>query len=217
MLCAMTKTAPFHRRSRGRPSMASVGLIERDILHVALTQFVEHGYGVSMAQIVKAAGISKTTMYSRFSSKEALFRAIMRQQIERVAETMPLGSPKAYYDLERGLENYANRTLEVSLERSFIEVNRLIYSEARRFPELGVAAAERNQYGVEQVTEFIRYRAEADGVPCKDPGTVAEVLIILMRGWYLNALLANSDISVAARQDWVRRSIRTLISSRSEW
>lgn len=205
------------RRTRGRPSTESMALIEREILHVALDQFVEHGYGVSMAQIVKAAGISKTTLYSRFASKDELFRAIIRQQIERVAETMPLGSSKAYYDLEEGLENYANRTLEISLESSFIEVNRLIYSEARRFPELGVAAAERNQVGIEQLSEFIRYRAEADGIPCKDPNTVAEVLLFLMRGWYLNAMLTNSVIPTPDREDWVRRSIRTLIASRSEW
>jgi len=214
----MTKIIPDpHRRTRGRPSAESMALIEREILHVALDQFVEHGYGVSMAQIVKAAGISKTTLYSRFASKEELFRAIIRQQIERVAETMPLGSSKAYYDLEEGLENYANRTLEISLESSFIEVNRLIYSEARRFPELGVAAAERNQVGIEQLSEFIRYRAEADGVPCKDPTTVAEVLLFLMRGWYFNAMLTNSVIPTPDREDWVRRSIRTLIASRSEW
>ena len=214
----MTKsiTDPL-RRTRGRPSTESMALIEREILHVALDQFVEHGYGVSMAQIVKAAGISKTTLYSRFASKDELFRAIIRQQIERVAETMPLGSSKAYYDLEEGLENYANRTLEISLESSFIEVNRLIYSEARRFPELGVAAAERNQVGIEQLSEFIRYRAEADGIPCKDPNTVAEVLLFLMRGWYLNAMLTNSVIPTPDREDWVRRSIRTLIASRSEW
>lgn len=214
----MARTATeTNRRTRGRPSTESVALIEREILQIALTQFVEHGYGVSMAQIVKAAGISKTTLYSRFASKEHLFQAIIRQQIERVAETVPLGPPKAYYTLERGLENYANRTLEVSLERSFIEVNRLIYSEARRFPELAVAAAERNRLGIEQLSEFIRYRAEADSIPCKDPNTVAEVVIVLMRGWYLNAMLTNSEISVAHREDWVQRSVRTLIMSRSDW
>ena len=95
--------------------------------------------------IVSAAGISKNTMYSRFSSKDDLFRALIGRQIERVAETRPLGSPEAVYDLEQGLKNYANRTLEVSLEREFIEVNRLIYSEARRFPELGAAAARRTR------------------------------------------------------------------------
>lgn len=210
-------SAAVSRRTRGRPSTESGPLIEREILQVALDQFARHGYGVSMNRIITAAGISKTTMYSRFASKEHLFRAIIRKQIDRVAETMPLGPPKAYYDLEPGLKNYANRTLEVSLERDFLEVNRLIYGEARRFPELAAAATERNRIGIDQLSTFIRNRAEVDGVPCKDPDTVAEILIFLMRGWYLQAMLSDAEISPEERQDWVDRSIRTLMAARSDW
>jgi AcrR family transcriptional regulator len=194
-----------------------VAQIDGEILRIALEQFITHGYGVSMSQIVKAAGISKNTMYSRFSSKEALFRALIRRQIDRVAETMPLGPPEAYYDLERGLRNYANRTLEVSLERDFIEVNRLIYSEARRFPELGAAAAERNGLGITQVSDFISARAKADAIPCRDPRTVAEVLILTMRGWYLNAMLRDAEVEIAVREEWVERAVATLLAARRDW
>lgn len=210
-------TTSAFRRQRGRPSVDDAATINDEILDIALQQFVRHGYGVSMAQIVKVAGVSKTTMYSRFSSKEELFGAIMRKQIARVDETMPLGSPRSYHDLNTGLRNYANRTLEVSLETGFLEVNRLIYSEARRFPELGVAAAERADVGIAQLSEFIRCRAEIDGIPCNDPDGVAEVLIMLMRGWYLNAMLTNATVPVRVREDWVARSVRILISSRAEW
>jgi TetR/AcrR family transcriptional regulator, mexJK operon transcriptional repressor len=215
----MTVEALQHtaRRSRGRPSVEGVAQIDGEILRVALEQFIKHGYGISMSRIVKAAGISKNTMYSRFSSKEELFRALIRRQIDRVEETMPLGSPEAYYDLERGFKNYANRTLEVSLERDFIEVNRLIYSEARRFPELGRAAAERNQIGIAQLADFIRSRAEIDRIPCSNPNTIAEVLILLMRGWYMNATLLDAKVSVIVRKKWVDRAVKTIISSRDEW
>ena len=204
------------RRSRGRPSVEGTALIEEEILRVALDQFVRHGYGISMTRIVTAAGISKATMYSRFSSKEQLFRAIIRKQIERVAEAMPFDRAVAP-DLERGLRNYAERTLEVSLERDFIEVNRLIYSEARRFPELAAAAAERNALGIEQLSAFIRDRAKADAISCKDPETIAECLIYLMRGWYMNAMLSDQPAASAELRHWVARSVRALMLSRREW
>lgn len=214
---ASENAAESGRRSRGRPRGESVASIESEILAVALDQFVRHGYGVSMSRIVQAAGISKTTMYSRFPSKEALFRAIIRQQIDKVAATMPLGSPKSTYDLERGLRNYANRTLEVSLESGFVEVNRLIFSESGRFPELGAAAAERSQMGLAELSSFIRQRAEADGVPCRDPDSVAAAIIFMMRGWYIDAMLRNAEVPAREREEWVERSIRTLIASRAEW
>lgn len=205
------------RRARGRPTVKNIALIDDEILHVALDQFVRHGYGVSMTRIIDAAKISKTTMYSRFSSKEQLFRAIIRKQIDRVAETMPLGSAEASYDIEQGLRNFANRTLEVSLERDFLEVNRLIYGEARRFPELAAAAAERSEVGIAQLSEFIRHRAEVDGIACKDPETVAEILILIMRGWYLKAMLSDEQVPAEVREDWVKRSVGMVIASRPDW
>src|SRR3546814_5695128 len=48
-------------------------------------EFCTHGYGAtSLNQIVRAAGVSKTTLYARFASKNELFRAIMHEQIERI-------------------------------------------------------------------------------------------------------------------------------------
>jgi AcrR family transcriptional regulator len=205
------------RRSRGRPPVDSVANIEKEILQAALEQFVRHGYGVSMTRIVDAAKISKNTMYSRFASKEELFRAIIRHQIARVAETLPLGVGRGSYDLEPGLRNYANRTLEVSLEPEFLEVNRLIYSEARRFPELGAAAADRNRLGIAQLSDFIRYRAETDGIPCKNPEGAAEVFILALRGWYMNAMLTMQRVTAAERQAWVARTTQLLVASRPSW
>jgi AcrR family transcriptional regulator len=202
------------RRTRGRPSVEDVARIDGEILSAALDQFIRHGYGVSMSRIVKAAAVSKNTMYARFSSKEALFRAIIRAQIDRVAETLPLGRGN---DLASGLRNYANRTLEVSLERRFVEVNRLIFSEASRFPELGAAAIERNRIGIEQLCDFIRYRAEVDGIPCRDPESVAQVLIFAMRGWYLNAMLTGEAVPAVAREAWVERAVATVFASRADW
>jgi TetR/AcrR family transcriptional repressor of mexJK operon len=213
----MKSEEAVQRRSRGRPPVESVASIEKEILATALDQFVRHGYGVSMTRIVDAARISKNTMYSRFSSKEELFRAIIRNQINRVSETLPLGPGRGSYDLERGLRNYANRTLEVSLEPEFLEVNRLIYSEARRFPELGAAAADRNRLGIAQLTDFIRYRAEMDGVPCKDPEGVAEVFILALRGWYTTAMLTMAPVTPAEREAWVDRIIRLTIAARPTW
>jgi AcrR family transcriptional regulator len=216
---SMTTPQPSsNRRTRGRPKVDEVALIEGELLKIALEQFVKHGYGgTSMSRIIKAAGISKTTMYSRFSSKEDLFRAIMREQIDRVSATMPLGPPNSPLDLERGLRNYGNRAIEVSMEGSLLEVNRLIYSEARRFPELGAAANERHVIGVRQISDFIRHCAEADGIPCEDPESIAEVFILAMRGWYVNMLLSSREVPATVRSDWVERAVRTLVASRREW
>jgi len=210
------KTKPA--RARGRPKLEDVAEIESGLLAVALAEFTAHGYGgTSMARIVKAAGVSKTTLYSRFASKEELFRAIMHHQIDDLAAASLLRPDAGKPDIKEGLKSYANRALEFSLRGEMLEVNRLIYSESHRFPELGTAASETTALGIGHISDFIRQCAAADGLPCKDPGAVAEAFIFLLRGWYGNVMLTNRNVSRAAREKWVERAVDTLISARADW
>ncbi len=122
------------------------------LLAVALREFLAHGYGgTSMSKIVKVAGVSKTTLYSRFASKEELFRAIIHAQIDLLSPSTSLQADTARPDLERGLKSYANHMLELGLQGDFLGVNRLIYSESHRFAELGAAAVERTELGVKHI------------------------------------------------------------------
>jgi AcrR family transcriptional regulator len=209
---------PQPRRARGRPKLEDAAVIEDRLLSFALKEFAREGYGRAvMNNIVKDAGISKTTLYSRFPSKDDLFRAIMRREIERlglVGTLMPeASSPK----LEEGLKSYAIGALRYSLQGEWRDMNRLIYSESRRFPELGQAAAEIAQLGMNQISNFIRRCAVADGVPCRDPDTVAQMFILMLRGWYLTAMLTNSDVPRAVYEQWVERSVTALLAGRAAW
>ncbi|MBV1690274.1 TetR/AcrR family transcriptional regulator [Novosphingobium sp. G106] len=206
------------RRTRGRPKLEDVAQIESRLLEVALQEFLAEGYGgTSLSRIVKAAGISKTTLYTRFSSKEELFRAALQRQIDNLAAVAALRSPKGKLDLVGGLRAYGNRTLEISLEGDLLQVNRLIYSESARFPELGLAAAERSQSGIDDVSIFIRTCADADGIPCRDPQAIAEAFIFMLRGWYVDMLLTNRQVSVRQRQRWVDTAVQALVAGRAEW
>lgn len=217
-LAAQEEEAEAPRRSRGRPKLEDVALIESRLLDVALQEFLAEGYGgTSLTRIVKAAGISKTTLYTRYSSKEHLFRAALQRQIDSLAAVAALRSPKGPLDLVGGLKAYGNRTLEISLEGDLLQVNRLIYSESARFPELGRAAAERSQTGIDDVAVFIQTCADADGVPCRDPRAVAEAFISMLRGWYVDVLLTNQPVSARQRQRWVDTAVQVLIAGRGEW
>lgn len=216
---ARIKTASVKKkRSAGRPRAEDIAEIESRLLSVALERFLRDGYGAaSMAGIVKAAGVSKTTLYSRFASKGDLFRAIIRQQLEGFDPAAMLVRPGGRLDIEKGLKAYANRMLEASLQGEMRQVNRLIASESHRFPELGVAAAERMALGVSRIADFIRDCAAADGLRCQDPEGISEAFILMLRGWYMNVLMANQEVSDANRQRWVARAVRTILVARSEW
>lgn len=206
------------RRARGRPRLEQVAIIESNVLDVALQEFLAHGYGgTAMRQIVKSAHISKTTLYSRFVSKEVLFRAIMRQQTERFSAWTSLGSPSGALNLAEGLKAYANRALAISLEGDLLAINRLITSESHRFPELGTAAAERCRLGVAQVAWFIEQCTQGEGRRVKNASAIAEVFILMLRGWYMNIMMTNGTVTAAEREAWVERVVAMLMAGREAW
>jgi len=212
------KSSAPPRRSRGRPRVEDTEAIENKLLAVALQEFVEKGYGgASVSNMVKRAGMSKTTVYSRFASKADLFRAIMMLQVEKVSPESLLNPLAGKLTLEQGLKVYARQSLQVSLEADAMAVNRLMYSESNRFPELAEAATERSRRGIERIARFIRECATEDGIPCRDPKTVAQVFILMNRGWYIDVMLANRRVSSKELDEWVEAALHVLLSSREHW
>ena len=206
------------RRSPGRPRQEDVALIERHLLDVALREFLKFGYGgTSINRIVKLAGVSKTTMYSRFPSKKALFRAIIRQQIEGLSPATSPDLTGAAEDLESGLKRFANRMLEINLEGDVLGVNRLIYSESHRFPELGEAGAEKTEFGIERLSHFIAECAAADGRRCRNPRAAAEAFMFCLQGWYVHLMQTNRAVTGEEREHWVDSAVRVLLTSCDHW
>lgn len=217
-MTATSRPKSSKSRSAGRPTTEQSLEIENRILDVALKEFLDRGYGnASLERIVKVAGISKTTLYSRFSAKEELFRAVVSNQINRIDPGSYLKVNSNSHNLEEGLISFANKMLEFSLQGEMLGVNRLINSESSRFPELGAAAAERTRLGVERITKFIQECAASRSIPCKDPQSVAEVFILMIRGWYTNIMLTNQQVPPAKRKRWVEKSVRILLSDQDAW
>lgn len=205
-------------RTRGRPKQDEVARLEKGLLAVALQEFIAHGYGgASLSRIVKAAGVSKTTLYSRYNSKEQLFRAIMQHEIQRLDAATALQPGGRRPGIEEGLKAYADHMLRLNLQGDLLAVNRLIASEAHRFPEVAAAAAERAELGIRRISAFIRECAVADKLPCRDPEAVAEAFIFMLRGWHAHAMLLNRKLSNAHRQRWIARTVHALVASRGQW
>ena len=112
------------------------------VLEAAAKVFLSGGYlGASMDEIADLAGVSKQTVYTYFSNKEALFAAmasaLSNEANDRVHNNVAeFGEDD---DLEGYLVGYAVRQLEVVLTRRILQLRRLVIGEVGRFPELGAA------------------------------------------------------------------------------
>jgi AcrR family transcriptional regulator len=100
--------------------------------------FLERGYdGVSVDDIVRDVGGSKTNVYSFYGGKDGLFLAIMdeiSQDLVVPLEQLKLGG----LPFEAGLLKFARTLVTVLLEDRHLAFQRLVIAEALRHPQLGL-------------------------------------------------------------------------------
>jgi len=205
-------------RTRGRPKLNDINHIQETILDMALAEFLEMGYGAaSITKIVTKAKMSKTTVYSRFPSKQALFQAIVERQIAQIAPANIFVGLQGKLELETGLNLYANNILKLSLKDEFIGLNRLVISECHRFPELASSGKRRNELGIKRISSFIEQCLAVEGKHCKNVENVASVFIATIRGWYYQVLITDQIVTPSVRKKWVAEAVRLFLAGKDNW
>jgi len=122
------------KRGPGRPAKA--GRLE-ELLEAALEEFFKRGFAATRLDDVAArAGVSKGAIYVYFSSKEALFEAVVRHflsptvaRLEALGDDPEIAAPER---VARQLELLYAEIVETRLRR----ILRLIIAEGERFPDL---------------------------------------------------------------------------------
>ncbi|MEW2501110.1 TetR/AcrR family transcriptional regulator [Amycolatopsis sp. NPDC047767] len=100
------------------------------VVRAAFAAFAEHGFRVSLDEIAERAGVSKVTIYSHFTSKEALFRTVITEQLdEAVAAARKLSSGD--FDLRELCE----ACVDVLTSPAMANLHSVLEAEAKRFPD----------------------------------------------------------------------------------
>ncbi|MBV9076124.1 MAG: TetR/AcrR family transcriptional regulator [Methylobacteriaceae bacterium] len=124
----MPETSGRRRRKDARPS---------EIAAAALAVFAEKGFAAARLEDVAArAGVAKGTVYLYFSTKEALFEAVVRDAFRPLLDGVGrarMDTSTSCADQLRGVLTIVYREL-VATERR--QIMRLLIAEAERFPDL---------------------------------------------------------------------------------
>lgn len=132
LITSETMSCPFkpkwERRKEARP---------QELLAAALDLFVERGFAATrLDDVAKAAGVSKGTLYLYFSSKEDLFKAVVRESI------IPLiGEAEGMIGEFEGTSEELFRTMMTTWWQNMgmtklSGLPKLMMAEAGNFPEL---------------------------------------------------------------------------------
>ena len=134
------------------------------IIGAARRCFLEVGYeACSMDAIARHADVSKATLYAHFTSKEALFVAVMQVELdahnERLAEFDQHGMDT---NLPAQLVSIGTAILSMMLEQDTLRLLRIMIAEGARLPEpCRTAMLNRKLLVYRRVTEiFVRFESE---------------------------------------------------------
>lgn len=162
------------------PTGRSRGLRKEDrrkaILDVAERSFLMRGFAeTSMSAIAAECGGSKTTLWSHFPSKEALFYAFLDEQIGLFEESLDQALSHSD-DVDVALGRFARVFLAKILAPKSCALRHLIVTERQRFPNLAQAFYDRG------------------------PARARRRLIRYMEGQMANGRLREGSPELAARQ-----------------
>ncbi|HVM41953.1 MAG TPA: TetR/AcrR family transcriptional regulator [Gemmatimonadales bacterium] len=124
-----TNPAPrWQRRKDARPS---------EILAAALQTFAEHGYAATkLEDVARRAGVTKGTLYIYFESKDALFKAVVRENVVPILATAEQMADDPSANPDALLRRLVTQWWEAMGPSGLGALPKLVMSEAANFPEL---------------------------------------------------------------------------------
>nr|WP_298795840.1 TetR/AcrR family transcriptional regulator [uncultured Acetobacter sp.] len=171
------------KRRCGRPTPSATEQLDQHLLEVAASLFVEHGYaGTSVDQIARKASASKQTLYRRYPSKEALFKAVITNLTASLLRTMaeaPLKDPL----LE--LKHVSRLMLDFVVRPDALGTYRILIADAYRYPSLITHAIENISEPFHASFERLLKAAQNAGEieAGHDNATTAHLWSGLLTGW----------------------------------
>ncbi len=149
------------------------------VLRAATSSFLAHGYGSSVDDIARRAGVAKQTVYAHFPSKDALFKQVAHDLTRRVLVELE-GEPK---DLRAGLIRFAVAYRDRALSAEGIATFRAVMPEVPRFRALAKSmyAASAGEM-VRQLAAYLERAMRAGKLKRDDPAFAAELLLGMLVG-----------------------------------
>lgn len=127
--------APTRRGRGGRPPAKDAGDVDRRILDAAESLFLRLGFdATSCEQVVAQAGAGKASLYARYANKEALFAAVVRNNVER--SLAPAADVLTDAPIDSRLRAVGQSILTHALKPDVVALMRVVLATAHRMPDL---------------------------------------------------------------------------------
>jgi TetR/AcrR family transcriptional repressor of mexJK operon len=185
---------------------------EEKILAAAADAFLEFGYaGTSMDIVAQRARASKTTLYTRFASKEELFAATIsayciHHGMELHLDEMLRQSP------EKVLCRIGRNFVDLILSPEAVRMEQIITGEAPRFPEVARIFHEAGpQRTIAVVARYLAEAAARGQLSVADPEFTARQFLMSLKAPNCEQMLALPPMPPEERDAFVAKVVRLFL------
>lgn len=180
------------------------------ILNAAKELFMDGGYAAtSMDQVANHARVSKTTLYTRFPSKEALFAATIEWQCQAFGLRF---SPSDFAGLpvDEALRQIGQRFVNLLGSPEAVRVDQLVNGEAARFPEIALALYRAGPEHLRRlVARYFDYAIEHGMLDVADTEFAAEQFLFSLKGCSLHPLAMHTrpQLTPQEQREYIAKAV----------
>jgi TetR/AcrR family transcriptional regulator, mexJK operon transcriptional repressor len=201
-------TAPLPAKRAGRPPRAIAAQLSEQILGVAETLFLQHGYGATtIEQVAGQIGATKRTVYVRFTDKAGLFHSVVKRVLDaRRPDLRTIGTDRS---VDERLTDMAVQVLSYVLDPVVVRLFRVVATEAYRFPELNRMIEEQAAHGVAwAVGQMLEEEVRLGRLVLDEPAFATRLLLSLVTGAPTKeAARGLRPLTQADRRQWVKGAV----------
>jgi TetR/AcrR family transcriptional regulator, mexJK operon transcriptional repressor len=197
----------------GRPTRAQAEQRHAQLLDRALDVFLKYGYELAtIDQIIGSIGMHKSTVYSLYADKKALFRATIQRAIERWKQPVEALRAVETDDLEATLIAIARLVLMNTVSAVALKLQRIIIAESFRVPEItGMFWEQGARASVEYVTALLVRRAKQGEIVVDQPDLIAHGFLTLTVGLMSRMILLGTKIDQREIDKRIRLYVRLFL------
>ena len=171
------------------------------LLDIAAEVFFEMGYeAASTAEIAARAHSSKRALYSRFSSKEDLFMAVIDHRTGMIADRVSV-----LFEQDRPIRplllDVAKELLRSLLSKDHTRLVRLVYTQAPQFPKAAQFMTERGpERGLARLAAHLKKQAARGTLAVTDSHLAAQQFAGLLMGDLVHRAMLGQEVLSSQKQ-----------------
>ena len=182
----------------------------KQILEGARRIFLQDGFdGASIGDIVRAAGVSKGTVYAYFPSKEKLFEALMVEDRRKQAEAL-FTIDENDRDVAAVLRRLGQSFVEMLFAPASLELLRIVIGASGKFPSIGKAFFDAGPCcGTSRLGLYLERKTEQGVLRVDEPELAARQFLDLCKtGIHLRLLLGDREPPTPAE---IERNLKSAV------